>query len=86
MLADLVMNGLVYSTGRGDDALYGLSSESDRHVIAPERDTRVVTRRATPVSNRAVRKWLASDSLQAPEARAARIGDHGRAPCDVDLG
>jgi hypothetical protein len=42
VLADLVMNGLVYSTGRGDDALYGLSSESDRHVIASERDARVV--------------------------------------------
>jgi len=40
VLSDLLSSGLVYSTGRGDSALHGLSSEADRHVIAAERDLR----------------------------------------------
>ena len=34
VLNDLVGNGLVYSTGRGEGAVYGLANESDRHAVS----------------------------------------------------
>ena len=38
VLSDLVSNGLIYSTGRGDSALYGLTSDQDRETITAEHD------------------------------------------------
>jgi hypothetical protein len=43
VLNDLVSSGIVYCTGRGDAALYGLSSEADLHAVAAEEDLRSVS-------------------------------------------
>jgi hypothetical protein len=42
VLNDLVSSGLVYCTGRGDGALYGLTSETDLHAVAADQDIRGV--------------------------------------------
>jgi len=36
VLADLVTTGLVYSSGRGDAAVYGITSDADRQALASE--------------------------------------------------
>src|SRR5262245_57018875 len=38
VLSDLVSSGLVYCTGKGDSALYGLTSEADLHAVVADRD------------------------------------------------
>jgi len=40
VLNDLVSSGLVYCTGRGDGAVYGLTSEADLHAVAKDQDIR----------------------------------------------
>ena len=42
VLNDLVSSGLVYCTGRGDTALYGLTSEADLHAVAADQDVRSI--------------------------------------------
>ena len=42
VLNDLVTSGLVYSTGKGEAARYGLASEADHHAIAVGEDVRSV--------------------------------------------
>jgi hypothetical protein len=38
VLNDLIGSGLVYSTGRGDAAVYGPTSQSDRHALSAQQD------------------------------------------------
>lgn len=42
VLNDLVSNGLAYCTGRGDGALYGVTSDADLHTLAGDQDMRSV--------------------------------------------
>jgi hypothetical protein len=42
VLNDLLSSGLVYCTGKGDSAIYGLTSEADLHAVAADKDLRSV--------------------------------------------
>jgi hypothetical protein len=42
ILNDLVSNGLVYCTGKGDGAIYGLTSDADLHAVVAETDLRSI--------------------------------------------
>lgn len=38
VLSDLVTSGLVYATGRGDSAIYGITSETDQNRVLKQQD------------------------------------------------
>jgi hypothetical protein len=42
VLNDLLSSGLVYCTGRGEGAVYGLTSEADLHTVAAGQDVRSI--------------------------------------------
>src|SRR5262252_2382689 len=42
VLNDLLSSGLVYCTGKGDGAIYGLTSEADLHAVAADKDLRSI--------------------------------------------
>lgn len=46
VLNDLVTSGLVYATGRGDGAIYGMTSEADQNRVLEQQDAESVSSKA----------------------------------------
>lgn len=95
VLNDLVTTGLVYSSGRGDTAVYGVTSEADRKALSTDDVVESMALmlwgtvfRNTGISTRELMTIARTDEVQAREAldrlirdgRVTREGDGDEAP------
>jgi hypothetical protein len=88
VLADLVTSGLVYSSGRGEATVYGITSDADRRALSTDDSAETLAVllwgavfRSPGIS---VRELIASTRVSEPDTRAAlaRLMGDGRVTCD----
>jgi hypothetical protein len=90
VLGDLVGQGLVYSTGRGPSALYGLSSEADRrHMLQKDRKEALesliwLSLYRKPATRDELAQALALDAAELEGAVSALLAD-GRLQAEGEL-
>ncbi len=82
VLKDLVESGLVYSTGRGDAAVYGMATALDRQAFLEQQDLDTVTdfvwlsvHQRGPLSEKGLREQLPYDKALISRALEALIAD-----------